>query len=130
MACRPDLITAGRGGATGTNLARGSVSVMVMETMVMMVTMVMVMPVVMAAHPGMGVQHARLQLHRPEHGSMGGTAVAFGHRGRHREHGNRKQRGGNGLQHCRVLLGSRAGGRMAGPVDHAGEASGPALNPV
>ena len=101
------------------------VEAMVMAEMVVMI----LMAVVVAAHPGIGIEHARIDVHHPGLGRMRGPARAMGHRRRHHKHGSRQQRGGNSLQHVVSLLISRVAGRMAGFVDHGLEASGHALNP-
>ena len=108
MACGPGLISAKRGGGNVDEAApRGSVSAMTVEAMVM-TEMLVVMPVMimmtvmMATHPGIGVEHARMHIYGPDPCAMRGPARAVGHRGRHHKHGSRKQRGGNCLQHGRV----------------------------
>jgi hypothetical protein len=70
-----------------------------------MPTVMTEMPVVtmmMAAHPGVGVQHTRIDVEDSDVGGMRGPARAVGHRGRHCKHASRKQRGGDCLQHGRV----------------------------
>jgi hypothetical protein len=76
---------------------------MPVETMVMTEVLVM-MPVMMmvSTHPGIGVEHARLNIHGPHPCAMRGPARAVGHRGCRNEHRNRKQGGGDCLQHGRV----------------------------
>jgi hypothetical protein len=108
MACGPGLISAKRGGGNVDEAApRGSVSVMAVEAMVMtemavMMPVMIVMAVMVAAHPGIGADRARMHVHGPDPWAMRGPAWAVGHRRRHNKHGSGKQRGGNGLQHGRV----------------------------
>jgi len=86
----------------GEAASRGSVSVMRVEAMVM-AEMVVMMPVtiVVATHPGIGIEHARIDVHGPILRDIRAVR-AVGHRRRHRKHGSRKQRGGNSLQHGRI----------------------------
>jgi hypothetical protein len=82
-------------------------TVMTVETRVMTEMAVMVMmpvSIMMAAHPGIGIEHARIDVHDPDLRGMRGPAGAVGHRRRHHQHGSGKQRGGNCLQHGRVPL--------------------------
>jgi hypothetical protein len=76
---------------------------MAVETMVMAEMLVM-MPVMMmmATHPGIGIEHARIDVHDPDLRGLRGPARAVGHCRRHHKHGSRKQRGGNCFQHGRV----------------------------
>ena len=66
--------------------------------------MVMKMLVMMAAHPGMRVQHARLQMQGLHGGGMLDAALAAGHR-RCGENGNCKQGRGNCFEHRCLLTG-------------------------
>jgi hypothetical protein len=107
MACGPGLNSAKRSGGNVEEAApRGSGSVMMaVEAMVMAempVVVTVMMAVVVMAHPGIGVEHARLHIHSPDPCAMRGPARAVSHRRRHYKHGSRKQRGGNCLQHGRV----------------------------
>jgi hypothetical protein len=110
MAGGPGLISAKRGGGNVDEAApRGSVSAMGVEAMVMtemlaMVPVMIMMAVMVATHPGIGVERARIDVHNPDLRGMRGAARAVGHRRRHHKHGSRKQRGGNGFQHGRVPL--------------------------
>ncbi len=80
---------------------------MAVEAMVMtemLVMMPMMMAVMVAAHPGMGVEHARMHVNGPDPRGMRGAARPVRHRRPHYKHGSRKQRGGNCFQHGRVPL--------------------------
>ena len=108
MAHGPGLISAKRGGGNVEEPRPcGSVSVMRVEAMVMaemvvmMPVMIVVAVVVVATHPGIGIEHARVDVHGPILRDIRAVR-AVGHRRRHRKHGSRKQRGGNSLQHGRV----------------------------
>ena len=76
------------------------------------------MMVMMAAHLGIRVQHALLEGHRLDRRGMASPGSA-GHRGRNK-HGSHEQRGGNRLEHGRLLGASIAevAGRMDGLFDH------------
>src|SRR5450631_1909407 len=102
------------------------------------------MPGMMAAHMGIGVQQARLHrldlrglvdrlhLHGLADRRRRGPVRCGGKRGRG-ENGYCEQRCGNGLQHGCLLFvfpGDRVAGRMAGPVDRAGNPRSRALNPT
>lgn len=57
---------------------------------VVMTEMPVMMPVMMmASHPGMGVEYARVHMHDPDLRGMCGPARSVGHRGRHHKHGSR-----------------------------------------
>ena len=87
------------------------------------------MLVMMAAHPGIGVQHARLHMHGLDGRGMRGAARAGSH-GRRGENGNCEQGRGNCFEHGRLLTGiMELTGRMAGLFDHADHLNGRALNP-
>ena len=88
------------------------------------------MRVMMAAHPGIGVQHARLHMHGLDDGGVRATAVAGSHR-RGGENGSCEQGRGNCLEHGgRLLTGiTELTGRMAGLFDHADDLKVSALNP-
>ena len=88
------------------------------------------MPVMMAAHPGIGVQHARLHMHGLDDGGVRGAAVTGSHR-RRGENGSCEQGRGNCLEHGgRLLTGiTELTGRMAGLFDHADDLKTRALNP-
>ena len=107
------------------------------------VLVVAMMPImlVMGAHPGIGVQYLRLALGLDDrclcdlvHGRLCGLARRTG-KHRRGENGNGNERCGNGLEHgCLLWLYCPLGpagisGRKAGLADHAGDASGFALNP-
>jgi hypothetical protein len=79
----------------------GSASTMVVEAIVMLV--MMEVPVMMPAHSGMGIQHARLHMKALDARRMRCPAMAGGHCGRGNKHGSCKQRGGNRLKHGRLL---------------------------
>src|SRR5258707_928959 len=64
--------------------------------------MMTVMPDMMAAHLGIGVQHAWLHLFGLDNGRLGRVAGS-GRQDGGGENGNCEQRGGNGLQHGRLL---------------------------
>ena len=87
------------------------------------------MPVMMAAHPGISVQHARFHMHGLDNGGMGGATRSGGH-GRCSENGNGEQSRGNRFVHGRLLKGiPELTGRMAGLFDHADDLNSRALNP-
>ena len=75
---------------------------MTVEAMVMTEMPVILPVMMMTAHPGIGVEHARIDVHDPDLRGMRGPARPVGHRRRHYEHGSSKQRGGNCFQHGRV----------------------------
>ena len=77
------------------------VEAMVMTEMLVMMP-VMMMAIMVATHPGIGVEHARVHVHDPDLRGMRGSPRAVGHRRRHHQHGSRKQRGGNCFQHGRI----------------------------
>ena len=81
------------------------VEAMVMTEMAMMMPVMMVMAEMVAAHPGMGVEHARINVDDADAGGMRGPARPVGHRGHRKKHGSRQQRGGNCFQHGCVLQG-------------------------
>src|ERR1700722_982340 len=89
--------------AAGSSLACGSVSALV-EAMMAVVTIMPVMRVMMMAHPGIGVEHARLHLRGLGNRRMRGLGGGAGGKRRRDENGSCEQRSGNGLQHGGLLL--------------------------
>ena len=107
------------------------VEAMVMTEMLVMMPVTIMIAVMVAPHPGMGIEHARMHVDGPDTRGMRGAARPVRHRRRRNKNGSRKHRGGNHFQHGRVPPEiARWAGRMAGPVDHGFEPNGRVLNPI
>ena len=78
------------------------VEAMVMTEMLVMMPVTIMIAVMVAPHPGMGIEHARMHVDGPDTRGMRGAARPVRHRRRRYKHGSRKQRGGNCFQHGRV----------------------------